>query len=76
MKYIIDTHYVLWTLFEPEKIDNDILAIVKNPPPKEVALLAASKRGPILGAGLLRAAPSLPDTLHSALSFSRPDLPY
>ena len=30
MKYIIDTHYVLWTLFEPEKIDNDILAILKD----------------------------------------------
>lgn len=31
MKYILDTHYVLWTLFEPQKIDRKIVNILKNP---------------------------------------------
>lgn len=30
MSYILDTHFVLWTLFEPGKIDKDILAILEN----------------------------------------------
>jgi PIN domain nuclease of toxin-antitoxin system len=30
MRYVLDTHFVLWSLFEPEKIDADILAILKD----------------------------------------------
>ena len=28
MSYILDTHYVLWSLFEPDRIDDDITAIL------------------------------------------------
>ena len=30
MKYILDTHYILWSLFEPSRIDNEILTILKD----------------------------------------------
>lgn len=30
MNYLLDTHYILWTLFEPNKIKNKILQIFKN----------------------------------------------
>ena len=30
MNYLLDTHYILWTLFEPHKIKNRILQIFKN----------------------------------------------
>ncbi len=30
MKYLLDTHYVLWTLFEPTRIDIEIKKIFKN----------------------------------------------
>ena len=30
MSYLLDTHFVLWTLFEPNRIANDILAILKD----------------------------------------------
>ncbi len=30
MNYLIDTHYVLWALFEPEKIPAKIVKIFKN----------------------------------------------
>jgi PIN domain nuclease of toxin-antitoxin system len=30
MNYILDTHYILWSLFEPSRIDQDILAILKD----------------------------------------------
>ena len=30
MRYVLDTHYVLWSLFEPNKIDDGILAILKD----------------------------------------------
>ena len=30
MTYLLDTHYILWTLFEPNKIRNKILQIFKN----------------------------------------------
>jgi len=30
MKYLIDTHYILWSLFEPDKIDNTIVSIFKD----------------------------------------------
>ncbi len=30
MNYLLDTHYVLWSLFEPEKISPDILRILEN----------------------------------------------
>ena len=30
MRFILDTHYVLWTLFEPDKIDTEVLAILKD----------------------------------------------
>ncbi len=30
MNYILDTHYILWTLFEPSKINDTILKIFKN----------------------------------------------
>jgi len=30
VKYVLDTHYVLWTLFEPERIDPSILAILND----------------------------------------------
>ena len=30
MKYILDTHYILWTLFKPELIINKIKDILEN----------------------------------------------
>ena len=30
MKYILDTHYILWTLFKPELINNKIKEILEN----------------------------------------------
>jgi PIN domain nuclease of toxin-antitoxin system len=30
MNYILDTHYILWTLFEPNKISDTILEIFKD----------------------------------------------
>ena len=30
MRYILDTHFVLWALFEPDKIDGEIIAILKD----------------------------------------------
>jgi len=30
MKYLVDTHYILWSLFEPEKIKSEILDIYNN----------------------------------------------
>ena len=30
MKYILDTHYILWSLFEPSRIDKGILTILKD----------------------------------------------
>jgi len=30
MKYLLDTHYVLWTLFEPTRIDVEIKKIFKD----------------------------------------------
>ncbi len=30
MKYLVDTHYLLWSLFEPKKIKSEILEIYKN----------------------------------------------
>ncbi len=30
MNYILDTHYVLWTLFEPEKISDNIIKILED----------------------------------------------
>ena len=30
MNYILDTHYVLWSLFEPERIGKEILTILKD----------------------------------------------
>ena len=30
MNYVLDTHYILWTLFEPGKINNTILKILKS----------------------------------------------
>ncbi len=30
MKYLLDTHYLLWALFEPGKIDRNITAILEN----------------------------------------------
>ncbi len=30
MKYLLDTHYILWSLFEPEKIKSEILDIYNN----------------------------------------------
>lgn len=31
MRYIIDTHILLWLLFEPEKLSKKILEILENP---------------------------------------------
>lgn len=31
MKYIIDTHIFLWLVFDPEKLSNKKLAVLKNP---------------------------------------------
>ena len=30
MKYLVDTHYILWSLFEPEKIKSEVLDIYNN----------------------------------------------
>ena len=30
MSYLLDTHYILWTLFEPNKLDNEICAIFQD----------------------------------------------
>jgi PIN domain nuclease of toxin-antitoxin system len=30
MRYILDTHFVLWALFEPEKISDDILRMLSD----------------------------------------------
>jgi len=30
MNYILDTHYVLWSLFEPGRIDKEILTILRD----------------------------------------------
>ncbi len=30
MNYILDTHYALWTLFEPEKISDNIIKILED----------------------------------------------
>lgn len=30
MNYLIDTHYILWSLFEPEKIPVNIVKILEN----------------------------------------------
>ena len=30
MNYLLDTHYILWSLFEPEKIPLDIVKIFEN----------------------------------------------
>jgi len=30
MKYLVDTHYILWSLFEPEKIKSKVLDIYNN----------------------------------------------
>jgi PIN domain nuclease of toxin-antitoxin system len=30
MNYILDTHYILWTLFDPSRISDTILEIFKN----------------------------------------------
>ncbi len=30
MKYLLDTHYLLWSLFDPEKIDKAIIEILEN----------------------------------------------
>ena len=30
MNYVLDTHFVLWSLFEPEKISDDILTILQD----------------------------------------------
>ncbi len=30
MKYLLDTHYLLWSLFEPEKIPVSIVNIIEN----------------------------------------------
>lgn len=30
MKYILDTHYVLWSQFEPDRIDEDIAGILDD----------------------------------------------
>jgi len=30
MNYLIDTHYILWSLFEPEKIPSNIIKIFEN----------------------------------------------
>ncbi|WP_319560405.1 type II toxin-antitoxin system VapC family toxin [Marispirochaeta sp.] len=30
MKYLLDTHYLLWSLFDPEKIDKNVLSILEN----------------------------------------------
>lgn len=30
MNYLLDTHYVLWSLFEPEKINGKVLEIFQN----------------------------------------------
>lgn len=31
MKYLLDTHIFLWTLFEPEKLRTETAKIIKNP---------------------------------------------
>ena len=30
MKYLLDTHYLLWSLFDPDKIDQNVLSILEN----------------------------------------------
>ena len=30
MKYLLDTHYLLWALFDPDKISRDVLAILES----------------------------------------------
>jgi PIN domain nuclease of toxin-antitoxin system len=30
MKYLLDTHYLLWSLFDPEKKGEDIIEILEN----------------------------------------------
>ena len=30
MKYLLDTHYILWTLFEPDKLGSEVLSIFNN----------------------------------------------
>ena len=36
MNYLLDTHYILWTLFEPDKIKVPLPALV-SPPVPEIA---------------------------------------
>ena len=30
MRYILDTHFILWSLFEPDKIDEEVIAVLKD----------------------------------------------
>ena len=39
MNYLIDTHYVLWALFEPGRIPKNIIAIFENEEDKKAEFL-------------------------------------